>query len=144
MVSVNFEDCYDILENMNKIEKKAKCCDNINNYLFNEEEIIICKECGKSINNIINTPEWRFFGSDDSKRQDPTRCGMPINVLLPKSSVGTVINNKGNIYDRISTRQRWNSMPYKELSKYKVFIDIDNKCNDNNLPKIIRETAKSL
>ena len=40
--------------------------------------------------------------------------------------------------------QRWNSMPYKERSLYKVFNDIDSKCVGNDLPRIISTTAKSL
>jgi transcription initiation factor TFIIB len=140
---MSFENLYKILDDVNTKEKKEKCCENTDNYLH-DEEIIICNKCGKSINNIINSPEWRYYGSEDSKRSDPTRCGMPINPLLPKSSIGTSINNRGNYMDRISTRQRWNSMPYKERSKYKIFVDIENKCNTNNLPTIISETSKSL
>jgi len=140
---MSFEDLYKILEEVNTKDKIEKCCDNDKNYSY-DEEIIICNKCGKLINNIINSPEWRYYGSEDSKRSDPTRCGMPINPLLPKSSIGTSINNRGNYMDRISTRQRWNSMPYKERSKYKIFVDIENKCNTNNLPTIISETSKSL
>ena len=140
---MSFEDLYKILDEVNAKDKIEKCCDNDKNYSY-DEEIIICNKCGKSINNIINSPEWRYYGSEDSKRSDPTRCGMPINPLLPKSSIGTSINNRGNYMDRISTRQRWNSMPYKERSKYKIFIDIETKCNTNNIPKIIIETSKSL
>ena len=140
---MSFEDLYKILDDVNTKEKKDKCCDNPENYL-QDEEIIVCSKCGKSINNIINSPEWRYYGSEDSKRSDPTRCGMPVNLLLPNSSVGTTINNRGNYMDRLSTRQRWNSMPYKERSKYKIFVDIETKCNTNNIPKIIVETSKSL
>jgi len=140
---MSFEDLYKALDEINVQDKKEKCCDNVDNHSL-EEEVIICKLCGKFINNIINSPEWRYYGSEDSKRGDPTRCGMPVNLLLPKSSIGTSINNKGNFRDRLSTRQRWNSMPYKERSKYKIFIDIESRCNTNNLPIIISETAKSL
>ena len=140
---MSFEDLYKALDEINPKEKKEKCCDNKDNHSV-EEEVIICKSCGKFINNIINSPEWRYYGSEDSKRGDPTRCGMPVNVLLPNSSIGTIINNKGNYKDRLSTRQRWNSMPYKERSKYKIFVDIETKCNSYNLPQIISETAKSL
>ena len=142
---MSFEELYKTLDevNLKDIKEKTNCCINQTNYLY-EDEIIICKKCGKSINNIINSPEWRFYGSDDSKRSDPTRCGMPVNILLPKSSIGTTVNNKGNYMDRISTRQRWNSMPYKERSKYKVFVEIDTRCRSNNLPIIISETSKSL
>lgn len=141
-----FDELYKTLDEVNgdeNKEKETKCCENIENYIYTESEIQ-CKCCNAIINDIMNIPEWRYYGSDDSRRNDPTRCGMPVNLLLPGSSLGTTINNKGNIYDRISTRQNWNSMPYKERSKYKVFIEISNKCNENNLPNIIGETAKSL
>ena len=35
-------------------------------------------------------------------------------------------------------------MPYKERSLYKVFVEIDTKCQENDLPVVIRTTAKSL
>jgi len=140
---MSFEDLYKILDDVNTKEKIEKCCENKNNHSY-DDEIIICSKCGKSINNILNSAEWRYYGSEDSKRSDPTRCGMPENLLLPKSSIGTTINNRGNYMDRVSTRQRWNSMPYKERSKYKIFVDIENKCNSNNIPRIISETSKSL
>ena len=71
---------------------------------------------------------------------------MPLNVLLPKSSIGTSINSRGGNYsmNKLVLYQNWNSMPYKERSKYKVFTEIDNKCRKNNLPNIISESAKSL
>ena len=142
---MSYEELYKILDDVNlkNTEEKTNCCIDRGNYLY-DEEIIICSKCGNSINNIINTPEWRFYGSEDSKRNDPTRCGMPVNTLLPKSSVGTSVNNKGNYMDRISTRQRWNSMPYKERSKYKIFMEIETKCQSNKLPKVISDTSKSL
>ena len=141
---MSFDDFYKTLDDLNeKDEKIVKCCDILENCVYADSEII-CKECKKTINGIMNVPEWRYYGSSDSKKNDPTRCGMPLNPLLPGSSIGTTINNKGNIYDRISTRQNWNSMPYKERSKYKVFMEISGKCNENNLPNIISETSKSL
>jgi transcription initiation factor TFIIB len=143
---MSFDELYKTLDEVNEPVDKIKennCCDNIENYMYTESEIK-CKCCDSLIDDILNVPEWRYYGSQDSKRSDPTRCGMPVNLLLPGSSLGTTINNKGNIYDRISTRQNWNSMPYKERSKYKVFMEISSKCGSNNLPNIIGETAKSL
>ena len=144
---MSFDELYKTLDEVNepidKKEKEEKCCENIQNYIYTESEIQ-CKCCGNTINDILNVPEWRYYGSQDSKKSDPTRCGMPVNLLLPGSSLGTTINNKGNVYDRLSTRQNWNSMPYKERSKYKVFMEISAKCNENKLPNIISETAKSL
>lgn len=144
---MSFEELYktldEVKEPLEKKGKKLKCCENVENYIYTEAEIK-CKCCDSLIDDILNVPEWRYYGSQDSKRNDPTRCGMPVNLLLPGSSLGTSINNKGNIYDRISTRQNWNSMPYKERSKYKVFMEISSKCSANNLPNIIIETSKSL
>jgi len=140
---MSFDELYKTLDLVNEKVKIEKCCESDKNHKY-EDEIILCNICGKFVNNINNSPEWRFYGSEDSKRTDPTRCGMPLNVLLPESSIGTSINNKGNYMDRISTRQRWNSMPYKERSKYKVFVEIELKCSNHKLPIVISETAKSL
>ncbi len=141
---MSFENLYKTLDDLNVKEvKEEKCCEKNENYMYSEMGIK-CKLCNKNVTDILNEPEWKYYGSADSRTSDPVRCGMPVNPLLPGSSLGTTINNKGNIYDRISTRQNWNSMPYKERSKYKVFMGISAKCNENQLPKIIIETAKSL
>ena len=138
-------------EELNKIHKEIKknnnlCCDNYKNYLCNGDGIIQCKLCNNSITNIIDSPEWRYYGSSDSKSSDPTRCGMPTNVLLPKSSLGTSIStkNRSGAMNKIGMYQRWNSMPYKERSLYKVFNEIQSRCLENNLPEIIITTSKSL
>jgi hypothetical protein len=50
--------------------------------------IMACK-CGEVICNLIDhNPEWRQY-DDDSKNE--SRCGIPINKLLPQSSFGTTI-----------------------------------------------------
>jgi len=139
-----FDDLYKSLDEV--ADKKIKtdvCCDNSSNYIY-DNGTIICKVCNNSINNIIDSPEWRYYGSDDSKTRNPTRCGMPINVLLPDSSVGTSINSKGRNNNKVVLYQKWNSMPYKERSKYKVFNEINMKCSQNDLPSIISNTANSL
>jgi len=97
-------------------------------------------------NNISNKPEWRYYGHNDSKSSDPTRCGLALNPLLPEASVGTTI--KSGYYDKIMNKTKkmndWNSMTYKERSLNKIFNDIQLICNNNNIkPKIIQE-AKSL
>ena len=105
--------------------------------------MITCKDCNMIVNNIIDTPEWRNY-KDSSN--NPTRCGMPTNSLLPESSLGTNISSRGNnneTMNKVNMYQRWNSMPYKERSLYKVYKDIESKCIDNDLPLIIGNTAKS-
>lgn len=135
-------DLFKELDTINKVEKEIKCCDLQENYINTEECIIICKVCNKYISNIIDSPEKNYAA--DTKKVP--RHGMPVNQLLPKSSVGTTITNQysSNTMNRIEKYQRWNSMPYKERSLYNVFINIQEKCDENDLPAIISRTAKSL
>ena len=108
--------------------------------------IINTKELLLIVTNIIEGAEWRFYGASDSKSSDPTRCGMPVNQLLPESSVGTSISYRGgnkNMY-KIRKYQQWNGMPYKERSLYKVFLEIQGKCSKHNIPNVIITEAKSL
>ena len=51
-----------------------------------------CTSCGVLSGQVIDSgAEWRFYGSEDNKSSDPTRCGMPVNELLPESSLGSVV-----------------------------------------------------
>ena len=64
--------------------------------LFSDKGMHICINCGTVQDRVLDSSaEWRFYGSDDSKSSDPTRCGLPINNLLPESSLGSVIGLKG-------------------------------------------------
>jgi len=121
------------------------CCDNIKNHL-NSQGVTTCSVCHNMVTNIISGPEWRFYGSNDTKSSDPTRCGMPINTLLPESSIGTSISYRGNNYSMHKMRryQQWNGMPYKERSLLKVFEEIKQICIKNQIPTIIINEANSL
>lgn len=125
--------------------EKKTCCDDTKHYLLHEG-IITCAKCGNTISNIISGPEWRYYGSSDTKSSDPTRCGMPVNSLLPTSSVGTSISYRGNNVNMHKLRkyQQWNGMPYKERSLLKVFEEIRTLCKLSDLPIIISDEANSL
>ena len=43
---------------------------------------------------------------------------------------------ESNMY-RIKKYQKWNEMPYKERSLYKIFSDIKRICSENDIPQII-------
>ena len=54
---------------------------------------------------------------------------MPINNLLPKSSIGSVIGGtrKDNIdMKRIRMYQMWNAMPYDERTLWNIFEKLEN------------------
>jgi transcription initiation factor TFIIB len=144
----DFQQHYDFLNTLEAPEKKdtiLKCCEKKENFQ-GFEGVIKCKECLNTISNISDSPEWRYYGSNDSKNSDPTRCGMPVNNLLPESSVGSSIsfNSNGKTMNQIRKYQQYNQMPYKERSLYKVFCDIAIVCKKSNIPTKIQEEAKSL
>lgn len=129
----------------NETDKTVNCCQIKENYQ-NDNGLIKCKLCNNIITNISTGPEWRFYGIKDSKNADPTRCGMPVNTLLPESSVGSSVsfNSNTKTMNQIRKYQQWHGMPYKERSLYKVFIKIQTICERYHIPiKIINE-AKSL
>lgn len=109
---------------------------------------MVCRNCGTINDNIIDyTAEWRFYGSEDSKFSDPTRCGMPTNELLPQSSLGSTITFKRKeSYQmrRIRTNHQYNAMPYKERSLYNVFETIKIQALNHGIPNCIIEEAKNL
>ena len=109
---------------------------------------IICKTCGTINNTSIDcNAEWRYYGNDDSKFSDPTRCGLPTNSLLPQSSIGSTISFKHNeSYDmrKIRNYHMWNAMPYKERALHNVFESIQIRAINSGIPNCIIEEAKIL
>ena len=112
-----------------------------------EDNMHICKKCCSIISKVIeNTAEWRYYGNDDNRDGDPSRCGMPTNNLLPKSSIGSMIGSgyKDNIDMRIIRKfQMWNSMPYDERTLWNVFDKMTANTINNGIPmKVIEITRK--
>lgn len=101
---------------------------------------IVCQECGNVIcsSMIDHGPEW--YKHDD--KGDNSRCGIPINVLLPQSSLGTTIG--GYCHNRIKTLHTWNAMPYKERSLNTVLNIIKDKCQKSGILGCIEQDAKIL
>jgi transcription initiation factor TFIIB len=103
------------------------------------------KSCGFMSRNILDaSPEWRYYGGDDHGSVDPTRCGLPINPLLPESSFGCRIMNYGPSSYEIRKLRRyteWQSMPYKEKSRYDDFQLITSLAKNANVSQIIIDTA---
>ena len=106
----------------------------------------VCKNCNNIIDkNIDNTAEWRYYGSEDNRDGDPSRCGMPINNLLPKSSIGSVIGGtrKDNLdMKRIRMYQMWNAMPYDERTLWNIFEKLENATANYGIPQKVIDDAK--
>ena len=143
---MDFETLFEHLD----VYEKPKCIESCCSQSENERvinDVTVCNLCGNIVSNIIDTPEWRYYGADDTKSTDPTRCGMPVNILLPESSVGSVISKQyskdPNMF-QVKRYQEWTSMTYKERSVYKIFNELSNICKKNNIPIKIETEAKSL
>ena len=131
----------------------------------NDSERTHCEECGSMLriddlkfltctnskcgiiykDQLDLTAEWRYYGVDDNKHSDPTRCGMPINPLLKESSYGCkVVCGGGSSYEMRKIRRytEWQSMPYKEKSQYDEFQRIEILSSHAGIPKIIVDDAK--
>jgi transcription initiation factor TFIIB len=85
------------------------------------------------------TAEWTY-GLDDVKK-DPSRCGVPSNPLLEKSSMSTVI--KGSKHSFMNKLHNQLSMDHVERSLFHVFEHISRLSLDNGkLSSNIVEQAK--
>ncbi len=126
----------------------TKICKECNSTLyFDNDGLLFCgnNKCGILYKDLIDfSAEWRYYGADDNNNIDPTRCGMPINPLLIESSYGCKIscNNKSSYEMRkIKRYTEWQSMPYKEKSKYDDFQIITLAGKNSEIPKIIIDDA---
>ena len=96
---------------------------------------------------IDNGAEWRYYGADDNKSSDPTRCGLPTNELLPDSSLGSMIGFSFNESYHIRIMRKyhmWNSMSYKERSLFNIFETLTINAVNHGISKSIIEEAKVL
>jgi len=108
--------------------------------------LLVCEKCSSVNGNIIEYgQEWRYYGPNDNKTSDPTRCGMPTNSLLPNSSLGSVISTKYNEsykMRKIRNVHMWNSSDYQENSLIKSFTNISILAKNSGISSCIIEEAK--
>ena len=70
--------------------------------------------------------EWRHYGGDG--KPDPARCSMPVNNLLPQSSMSSIMLTKGTTNYSMRRTQKihsWGAMTYKRdviFSKIFLFV----------------------
>jgi len=120
------------------------CCASL---AFNEDGFLTCTntKCSIVYTNILDSsPEWRYYGADDSHNNDPTRCGMPINPLLKESSYGCkVLPVGGSSYEmrKIKRYADWQAQPYKEKSQNEEFQKINMMAQNNGISKLFIDDA---
>jgi transcription initiation factor TFIIB len=147
------DDIWSLLENLklnpalHKVSEEIDCCLIDDNVVLDDGNYV-CKVCNNVVSRFIDSQaEWRYYGHEDNKTSDPTRCGAPINELLPNSSLGSIISCQmfeNQTMRLIRKYHTWNSMSYKERSLYNIFDNITvNAANSGISPSIIEE-AKNL
>ena len=134
-------------KNVNEDKKKFPCaCKNPEDVLVDGN--YICSQCNSIIGRYIdNGAEWRYYGADDNKNSDPTRCGLPTNELLPDSSLGSMIGFSFNESYHIRIMRKyhmWNSMSYKERSLFNIFETLSINAINHGISKSIIDEAKVL
>lgn len=151
-----FKDCLEgidfdkILENEqpNKVNNQPKSIDKTKNSCSScsgeniiedySQGILVCMDCGQVLDNILDyNPEWKQFEDEDKSNG---RCSLPINALLPQSSLGTSISGMGK--NRLKTLHGWNAMPYKERSLNNEFKKIHEVCAKAKILKCVEDDAK--
>lgn len=131
----------------NNIIDTNECKECKSRLYYGEHGFLFCTnvDCGVVYKDLIDFgAEWRFYGADDNNTADPTRCGMPINPLLVESSYGCKVQcSKSSSYEmrKIKRYTEWQSMPYKEKSKYDDFQIITLIAKNACIPKIIIDDA---
>lgn len=117
-------------ENSEKLNKM--CCDN--QIKYNNDEFIVCENCGVILEQIISdNKEYAFINNDGEKSKTSERCGPGINPLIPQISMNsTVIAGNSNL----SRIQKWvnnSSISYSEKVLIKLKYKISEIVNVYNI-----------
>ena len=109
---------------------------------------VLCTRCGTVIDIPLEwAAEYRWFSGDSGGGgPDPSRCGFPVNHLMPESSLGTMILSKGTsaTMRRIKRYHMWNLMPYRERTLWSVFESLQVRATNAGINTAILEEAKEL
>lgn len=120
-------------------------CKSKNLFTDFKDGIIVCTSCGavNEDNLIDESPEWNFGAEDSIFGKDPSRCGCPINPLLERSSMSTLIGKGGGSKFWLMKKiHQQNSMDYVERSLWHVFEYISRIGDNNFLPVVVVNKAK--
>lgn len=133
--------------------------------LRHEEGNLVCSVCNSIVDRQLDYgAEWRYYGAEDPRGTNPSRCCPPSNGLI--STLGSVIScaprrrasqwqnrteasaaaqlataNAGRAVQRF---QIWNSLTYRERVLCGIFDLLTVNASQNGLPACILEAAKNL
>lgn len=109
----------------------------------------VCINCGNVNQHVIDSSaEWRSYSYDSGdRRSDLTRCGAPINDLMPNTCLTTTIGYVAHEQRDMRLVRRyssWNTLTYRDRSLFTVFDTITSKTQDAGIPKSVIEEAKAM
>ena len=126
------------------LEDTCPICDDATHIQI-DDGATICTACGTLLDIPLETgAEYRWFSSDNGV--DPSRCGFPLNHLMPESSLGTMIlANTGNkLMRRIKRYHMWNMMPYRERTLWTIFEGLQVRAANAGVSTAVIEETKEL
>lgn len=117
-------------------------CKHENTFYDAKNGLNVCTSCGDTLPCTLDeSPEWMYARSSEEYKRDPSRCGCPLNPLLEKSSMSTMIKSKS--YSFMNKLHHQMSMDHVERSLFHVFEQITRIAIDKaNLPTNVIEQAK--
>lgn len=126
------------------IDINCRDCDSL--HIKEIDGFYTCLDCGLRNENVIDCgQDWRYYGNDDNKGNDPARCDMPTNELLPKASMGSFVGYSSKetaTSKRIRNMNHWYAMPYKETTLLETFNNITIMAQNSGINQCVIEEAK--
>jgi transcription initiation factor TFIIB len=116
-----------------------------------------CVACHSIVNRFIDSSaEWRFYGAEDTRGQDPTRCSPPTNGLLHTLGCGATrvsawrggaFSSAGGAENGMRTIQKyqmWNALTYRQRTLCGVFDVLSVSASQYGIPSCILEESKAM
>ena len=131
-------------------QQMCPTCEDTSALTDNGNTEVVCTRCGTVVDIPLDwTAEYRWFSGDGGGSGgggDPSRCGFPVNHLLPESSLGTVIlkQRQSPMMRRIKRYHMWNLMPYRERTLWGVFDTLTVRASNAGISTAVLEEAKEL
>ena len=136
-MNINWKNIQNIKDNLNEKKEEKKIDDNNcksckKNTVVYDSEYFVCMNCGV-VNGLFisSSQEWSYYGINDNKRVDPTRCGAPTNSFTQNPSLSTTIAGYGN--SKLKSLHKRHAITYKERSIINIFKKTENNIRDKNI-----------
>jgi len=124
-------------------------CENCKSHnIIQLDGFLTCRDCSIQNSIVIDSgQEWRFYGADDNKGTDPSRCGLPTSDLLPNTSIGSMMSISGfETYKmkKLRNMQSWSSISYQDNKLLSSFNNISAVATNAGISQYIIEESKNM